>query len=141
MSDLELLNDESGWKYWINAASPRLSAIAWDHFLTTGRGVFFIDFTAASCPRENVADVAVSFVREDQMLAKANEWDFSPDFFGALLESLYTYDPEQEIVFCLRKPNGDFASGVVGCTPSPPQSFLNRAGMRPVNIIQATINN
>lgn len=62
MTDLDLLNTEAGWKYWINAASPQLAAIAWDHFLVTGRGALFIDFQTATNPSENVAEVAVSFV-------------------------------------------------------------------------------
>lgn len=141
MSDLEAFNTDEGWKGWIDSAGSELSAIAWDHFLATGRGVFFIDFTTASSPSENIVDVAVAFVREDRLLAKANEWDFRPGFFSNLLELVYTYDPKQEFVFCLRQPNRNFASGVVSCNPTPPEAYLQCAGKRPDNIIEATFNN
>jgi len=141
MTDLEQLNTEEGWKGWIDSASPQLATIAWGQFMVVGAGCFLIDFQTATNPRESVAEVAVSFVKEKDIISKTADWDFSPDFFGALLESLYTYDPEMEIVFCLRKPNGDFSSGIVGCTPSPPEAYLQRAGDRPTNIIEAMFNN
>lgn len=143
MSGLELLDAEEGWMRWIDAAMPQLAAIAWDHFLTRGRGAFFIDMGTAKVLEENqnVVEMRAAFVQQENLVTRATDWNLSPEFFGHLLESAYTYDPESEVVFCLRQRDGGLTNGVVGCTPRPPEAFLQRAGKRPSNIHVAIATN
>jgi hypothetical protein len=143
VTDPQTFNIEQWRALWLYAAWPQLASIAWGEFLVRGRGALFVDLeTVEALSRDKVA-VDVAWTPEADLLRKADAWDLEPDFFGSLLDRVAAYDPEHEVVICLRLPD-QIIQSTVGLKPGPAEAFVSSAPARPDNIIsiaQAVLNN
>jgi len=101
---------------------PQFAALAWQKYLSDGRGAMVIDLNRAGTEGSNLNVPSYYVADSSESLRQRGGWP-DPD----IAEVVRTYDPELDVVFVVLRLNGECFYYNVSDEPAPPKAYENAA--------------
>lgn len=112
---------------YICGAWKDLAAVAWAEFLANGPGFIFLDFSTMIMIKLDEVIVDAIYIAEEEVRDKCIEMCITPEFREYLTHAVSVYEPDREVIFIAKMPDGSIRDFLVERQPTPPQAFLQMA--------------